>query len=90
MRALFALSVGFALLWAATGIASSWDQAEYRADPFGYQAQGFEPKDSYITLLALNHIGYSGGVGSLVIMGAGLMIRGHQRLLNRGDGRDGD
>lgn len=78
MRLLFALTVVFALLWAGTGIATSRDQVESSAS-FGFGGTPEEPDDSFITLLTLNHVGYTGAVASLAIMGAGLILRTHQR-----------
>lgn len=59
MRLLFALTVVFALLWAGTGIATSRDQVENSAS-FRFGGAPEEPDDSFITLLTLNHVGYTG------------------------------
>ena len=81
MRVFFTLTVMFALLWAATGIATSKEQAEY-STPFGVGSDE-EPIDTFILLVALNHGAYTGGVTCLAIMGAGLIARTHRRGQNR-------
>ena len=79
MRFLFALSVVFTLLWAVTGIASSQEQIERTSVRISTEV-GEEPADAYLLLLTLNLIGYVGGVASLAIMGAGLMVGAHRRI----------
>lgn len=79
MRLLFALSVVFALMWAGTGIATSQDQIERRSIRFGTEPED-QPTDTYLLLLMLNYVAYTGGVTSLAIMGAGLMAGAHRRM----------
>ncbi|MDQ3987588.1 MAG: hypothetical protein M3280_13970 [Actinomycetota bacterium] len=79
MRVLFALTVLFALLWAGTGIATSRERAEY-STTFGFQTDQEEPDSTFLTLLTLNYVGYAGGLACLAVMGAGLLVGGHQRL----------
>lgn len=78
MRLLFALTIVFSLMWAVTGIATSRQQAEYSSS-FAFGGVEDKPGESYITLQALNYVGYSGGVTSLAIMGAGLVLQAHER-----------
>ena len=78
MRLLFALSVVFALMWAATGIATSQEQIERRSIQFSEESE--EPTDTYLLFMTLNYVGYTGGVASLAIMGAGLIVGGHRRM----------
>jgi cytochrome b subunit of formate dehydrogenase len=82
MRLLFALMIVFTLLWVATGIITSTELAELTAAPFAAFERG-EPEDSLVTLFALNHAAYSGGIACLAIMGAALIVRGHERLRSR-------
>jgi hypothetical protein len=79
MRLLFALSVVFALMWVATGIATSQEQIERRSVRISSNADE-PPTDTFLLLLTLNYVGYTGGVASLAIMGAGLMVGGHRRM----------
>lgn len=80
MRLLFALSIVFALMWAGTGIATSQEQIERRSSiRFGTEPEE-QPTDTYLLLLTLNYVGYTGGVASLAIMGAGLMVGSHRRM----------
>lgn len=78
MRLLLALTIMFALLWAGTGIATSQQRAESRANAFP-PAQRPED-DAQVILFTLNYAAYTGGVACLAIMGAGLMMRAYSRL----------
>ncbi|HEX2293687.1 MAG TPA: hypothetical protein VHN37_00060 [Actinomycetota bacterium] len=76
---LTSFAVVFALVWAVTGVAVSWDEAKLRspATPFPLG----EPSESFVNLSALNNAAYVCGLSSLVCLGAVLMARAYDRLV---------
>ena len=88
-RFLFAMTVMFALVWLATGILIAQEQAEDQSSPV-FSDERDEPSESFVTLSALHHVAYLGGVVSLSIMGAGLIVRTYVRSDRADENEDQD
>lgn len=79
MTLLSSLVLVFVLLWVATGVGISWEEAKLRNEafsPFGPD----DPSDTFINLSAVHNAAYTCGLGALVSMGALLMARAYDRI----------
>lgn len=78
MRVLFALVLLFAALYAVTGVATAWGNAEYVSGvAFGSPE---DPSQTHIALTALHRAAYSCAVASFACMAAALVKRTYDRM----------
>ncbi|MFN2588561.1 MAG: hypothetical protein ABR613_10660 [Actinomycetota bacterium] len=82
MRLLFGLVIVFSVLWAVTGVATSWENAELSTG--FYRSQGpDDPSDAFVALVAVNSAAYACAVGSFAVMAAALARRVYARVAAR-------
>jgi hypothetical protein len=60
----------FVVVWAATGVAISWDEASQAAGTVDTLLPPEGPGESLVNLGALHNAAYTCGLGALVAMGA--------------------
>lgn len=77
---LSSLVIVFAVLWAATGIAISWEDANFRFDPVYAPGGPEEPSETIVNLAALHDAAYTCGIAALASMGAVILARVYDRL----------
>ena len=91
MRLLFSLVVVFALVWAVSRVATSWEEAKLQNAPSaGFGSNAFEdPSQTFLALIALQNASWACGASALVVMAGTLMRQAHGRMTRRGAPRSG-
>jgi hypothetical protein len=83
MRVLFVLFLVFVFLWAATGILTAKDQAEYLYGAAAQLGSDAQADDWFITLVMVNNLSYFAGLACLLVMGARLALTAYLLLDER-------
>jgi hypothetical protein len=77
---LSSLVIVFAVLWAVTGIAISWEEADFQFDPL-YAPGGVQgPSETIVNLAALHNVAYTCALAALASLGALILARVYDRL----------
>jgi hypothetical protein len=85
IRLLYTLVVVFALVWAATSVATAWETAQFENSARGGFPTSFdEPSQTFLALIAVQNASWACGTAAVVVMG-GTLLRRLQVRMTRGE-----